>query len=321
MNAVTQPFVESSPFVPVIGVDLAGADSSERTLFEACLQAVSPLFRIRCYVSSPLTDHSAIDTVVCEEPITMDDDPLVAVRHKQSSSLVRAVQDLHSSTISALITCANTGAVTAASSIFLKRFVHHPALIAELPTSDTPIVALDMGAFTCASSKDLITNAYLGAAYAKKALRIKLPRVGLLNIGKEASRGPPELREANNYLRTHESSFFSYAGNIEPVDVFSHAIDVLVTSGFCGNIFLKTAEEVARLHPNAKEVSSKGGALLAGVKGTIFKCHGGSSPQIILTTIQQAYAAVIEDLAHSLELFFLTARPSIDALQVPSSPQ
>ena len=120
----------------MIGVDLAGADVTQRSLFAACEQVVcDSALSLRCYHSSSLPLSSCIESRHCPDVISMEDEALSAIRKKKSSSLVQAMQDLKKGEISALVTCANTGAVTAAAVVYLKRFpgLHHPPLIAVLP--------------------------------------------------------------------------------------------------------------------------------------------------------------------------------------------
>ena len=208
----------------------------------------------------------------------MEDEALSAIRKKKDSSLVRAMKDLKKGAISALVTCANTGAVTTAAVVYLKRFcgLHHPSLVAILPLPGGMVVALDMGAFVTATARDLVSYALLGQAYATTSLGLPSPRIGLLNIGREAGRGTLELRQADVELRALSNNVV-YVGNVEPEDVLEGKVDVLVTSGFAGNIFLKTAEAVVKLSSHLSYEQK--GALLAGVKGVVIKCHGEGSDQ------------------------------------------
>jgi glycerol-3-phosphate acyltransferase PlsX len=232
----------------------------------------------------------------------MKDEALSAIRKKKESSLVRAMVDLKAGEISALVTCALTGAVTAAAVVHLKRFsgLHHPALVAVLPLPSGPVIALDVGAFVVASGQDLLSYGFLGSAYAAVCHEIRAPRVGLLNIGREAGRGSLELRLADQLLSHAKLACGTYVGNVEPSDVLFGQVDVVVTAGFAGNIFLKTAEAMAKissLNMNRKEK----GALLAGVKGVVIKCHGSSSQAALKEAVRQAYEAVERSTVPELE--------------------
>ena len=286
----------------VIGVDLAGADVAQRSLFAVCERIASDTsVALRCYHASALPSSSLVECRHCSEVISMEDEALSAVRKKKGSSLVQAMQDLKRGEISALVTCANTGAVTAAAVVYLKRFrgLHHPSLIASLPLPKGTVIALDMGAFVTATAKDLVSYAFLGRAYAIVSGLLK-PRVGLLNIGREAGRGTPELRQADEALRA--CPHITYIGNIEPEDIFTGKVDVLATSGFAGNIFLKTAEAVAKLSSHPSYTPS--GALLAGVRGVVIKCHGAGSGQAVFAAITQAKTAVEQRTVEKLETLF-----------------
>lgn len=270
-----------------VGVDLAGADVDQSVLFEACQEAVvSFAGSLRCY-SSVLLPRSSIECVLCSEVIHMDDDALSSVRCKRQSSLVRSMCDLSSGDIDALVTCAHTGAVTAAAVLYVKRFpgLHRPALLKEIPTLKGVVIVLDVGAFVEARASDLFSYAILGSAFAR-ICGIEKPSVGLLNIGRERNRGTKNLQEADAMLRQCVTDRFHYSGNIEPLDAFSGSIHVLVTSGFAGNIFLKTAEGVA--HMFSAFTKAPGGALLAGVNAPVLKCHGNCSKEALIAAIVQA---------------------------------
>ncbi len=300
----------------VIGVDLAGADVDQLSLFDACQEAAGgeASIALRCYLSSPMQIASqAIECLFCPDVISMKDEALTAIRKKKDSSLVRAMMDLKAGVISALVTCANTGAVTAAAVVYLKRFsgLHHPALIAELPLPYGKVIALDMGAFVSATGRDLFSYANLGSAYVTTCYGNARPRVGLLNIGREAGRGTSELRQADRYLSLAASVDWEYVGNVEPADVFAGHVDVLVTSGFAGNIFLKTAEAMVQLTRSSSISYKPSGALLAGVKGVVIKCHGSSSKAALVTAISQAMTAVTEKVAYNVEKAFVLSQAFI----------
>lgn len=287
----------------LIGVDLAGSDVDELTLLAACREAEAVAdVSIRCYLStSKKITLPSIETVYCTESITMRDEALSAIRTKKESSLVKAIKDVKAGTLSALVTCANTGAVTASAVVHLKRFshLHHPALIAELPLPYGTLIALDMGAFVTATAQDLFSYALLGTAYATVCHSIAHPRVGLLNIGREPGRGTKEIKEADSFCSKWKE--WHYVGNVEPADVLSGAVDVVVTAGFSGNIFLKTAEAMAKLAKSPSLTPKAKGALLGGVRGAVIKCHGLITKEALITAILQAQAAVEGHVVERLE--------------------
>ncbi len=285
-----------------IGVDLGGSDSDQETLLRACEEVG---FSIRAYVTSNLSS-TTIECVRCSDAITMDDRVLEAVRSKKDSTLIRALSDLKSGEVSALVTCSHTGAVVAGASIYLKRFtsLRHPALLAVLPTQIGKVIVLDVGAFINASTKDLLHYSALGASFAKIS-NIISPRLGLLNIAKESGKGTCELKELDRWLLHNKTDRWKYVGTVEPTAIFAGAVDILVTSGFVGNIFLKTAEGMLSFMKQPSLPQTRpGAALLVGVRGTIFKCHGNSSGDAIVKTVAQAKDAVSCGLTSKLEKEF-----------------
>lgn len=306
-----------------IGVDLLGSDIPPSELLEEILsfsRELKPPVHLTLFGTSslfegkrPPTDNVLFHAV--EEIITMEDAPLAAIRSKRNSSLCIGIQMLKQRLLQAFISAGNTGALIACAKIELPElsYVQRPALLTLLPTRSNEIAVLDVGANTSYKANHLIQFAAMGVAY-QKSRGIEFPKVGLLNIGSEAKKGTPELQLAYNellLLSQKKNSSFSFSGNIEGRDVFNGEIDVLVTDGFTGNIFLKTAEGIAtvimeELHspvtqessPLVKEILAEmrqrlcyaeyPGAILCGIDGIVIKCHGNSSPQSFICSITVA---------------------------------
>lgn len=179
----------------------------------------------------------------------MEDAPLAAIRSKRGSSLCIGIRMLKEGLLQAFISAGNTGALIACAKIELPELpgVERPALMTLLPTRLGEMAVLDVGANTTYKVKHLVQFAAMGVAY-QKSRGIEVPKVGLLNIGSEARKGTPELQLAYNELLAlskKKNASFSFSGNIEGRDVFNGEIDVLITDGFTGNVFLKTAEGIA----------------------------------------------------------------------------
>jgi phosphate acyltransferase len=298
----------------LVGVDLMGSDNAPSALLSA---AASLLPRL-----PSLIEIVAIGTPDCEkealirglrfqpahDAIGMEENPLIALRRKKQSSLCVGLRLLKEGKLDAFVSAGNTGALVSASKMILGTFreISRPALLALMPTKKRPVAVLDVGANLQAKASQLVQFAHLGAAY-QKARGISDPRIGILNIGSEASKGTSEIRLAYKEL----SKLPAFAGNIEGKSVFDGEVDVLVTDGFTGNIFLKTAEGIAnlvldRLHaripPSAQPAiqvhlddlqrhlhyAEYPGALLAGVKGAVVKCHGYSTPEAFANGIRGA---------------------------------
>ena len=259
----------------------------------------------------------------------MEDSPLSAIRRKRDSSLCTGIRMLKEGLLQAFISAGNTGALMACAKIELSMLpdVERPALMTLLPTQRGEIAVLDVGANISYTAEHLIQFASMGVAY-QKSRGVQLPKVGLLNIGSEAKKGTPELRQAYDQLlllSQKKNSSFLFSGNIEGRDVFHGEIDVLVTDGFTGNVFLKTAEGMAAVileelqSPLIREypqqpmegVLSKmrakldyakyPGAILCGVEGIILKCHGNSKAQSLTHTIATASRLVKHAFMASLK--------------------
>lgn len=323
-----------------IGIDLLGSDTSPQLLLAAVLdfsQALKSPTRLCLFGTKTLFDSknfpSSVSCVTVEEIITMEDDPLSAIRHKKGASICVGMRMLKKGELSAFVSAGNTGALIASATTSLSTLpgIARPALLTLLPTRHKEIAVLDVGANVSFKVEHLLQFASMGIAY-QKSRGIPHPTVGLLNIGSEAKKGTPELREAYQKLQLLNQNSPSpiFTGNIEGKDVFKGQIDVLVTDGFTGNIFLKTAEGIAsfildELQQTAAEDCSphlKGalatlrhrlhyaeypGAILCGVEGIVIKCHGDSSPQALTNSIKGAIRLVehafLEKIKAELSIF------------------
>jgi len=260
-----------------------------------------------------------------KEVIEMDEPPLQAIRRKKESSLCVGMRLLKEGKIDAFVSAGNTGALVTAAKTFLNRLpgILRPSLLAVIPTKKNPVAVLDVGACVDAKANHLIQYALIGAAY-QKTRGIKNPSIGILNIGSEALKGTSDLRQAYHLLQTISDPPFRFVGNIEGKTVFDGDVDVLVTDGFTGNVFLKTAEGIAslildRIHAHIPETELKKfqpqledlqrhlhyaeypGALLAGVKGIVIKCHGYSTPRGFANGIRGAIQLAEEGFVQVLQ--------------------
>lgn len=297
-----------------IGVDLLGSDLPPNDLLKAIFafsKDLGPKVQIVLFGTPALFQRKRppsdnISFHLVSEVITMEDAPLTAIRRKKDSSICQGINMLKEGHLQAFISAGNTGALLACAALQLPSLhaVQRPALLTLFPTKERDIAVLDVGANTSYKAEHLVQFAAMGIAY-QKSRGIKVPALGLLNIGSEAKKGTPELQEAYERLlaKSKKSSSFAFAGNIEGRNVFSEKIDVLVTDGFTGNVFLKTAEGIAAMILEELEGQMKGslagikqrllyseypGALLCGVDGIVIKCHGGSTPQSFISSITTA---------------------------------
>jgi glycerol-3-phosphate acyltransferase PlsX len=277
---------------PRIGVDLMGESVS---------------------LPNELIEHYDVEFIVGDEVITMDDDPFSAIRKKKKASLNIALRLLKEGSIDALVSFGNTGAllVGAMTTLSLIEGVSRPALITLIPTKKNPVAVLDVGANVLCKAEHLHQFAKMGIAF-QKSCGVPSPKVGLLNIGTEETKGREELKQA--YALLSEDPHISFSGNIEGRDIFQGLVDVLVTDGFTGNIFLKTAEgisafileklgEKASTYPEF-DYAEYPGALLCGIKGIIIKCHGEFSHKALISAIKKAAELVSEGFLNNVNSFY-----------------
>lgn len=306
---------------PRIGIDLLGCDTPGEKLLKALVDlplegSHPPKFTVFATeeIFSKVSTPSDFNCHIVTEIITMDDDPLSAVRHKKDSSILVGIKQLKNFELDAFISAGNTGALLAAATLALPLLpgIDRPALLTLIPTKKEPVAVLDVGASVNAKAENLLQFAQMGIAY-QKTRGIEHPTVGLLNIGEERQKGTPELRKAYEILEAlnQDAPFDSpvFIGNIEGRNVFHGNIDVLITDGFTGNVFLKTAEGIAgfvldqmesfksiEALPALKAIvtplrhrlhyAEYPGAILCGVDGIVIKCHGESTPEAFINSIK-----------------------------------
>ncbi len=270
-----------------------------------------------------------IEIVHASEHITMDDQPVNALRQKKDSSLLVALRKLKNREVDAVVSAGNTGAVMVGARLVLGviRGISRPAIAQALPTRGGRVVLLDLGANVDCEARHLYDFAYMGMAYSKYALGVENPRVGLINIGGETTKGNMVLKQAYQMLSQAEG--INFVGNIEPNRVFEGETDVAVCDGLIGNIILKTAEAVAKFvgefmkEQIEKSSMSKLGAVLArsaflalkktinpneypgapllGVQGVVIVLHGASTSVGIANGIRGAATAVESNLIGHIE--------------------
>lgn len=253
------------------------------------------------------------------EVITMDEAPATAVRRKKNASVVIAAELVRSGEASALVSAGSTGATMAAALLRLGRIkgIDRPAIASVLPAELGITVLLDVGANVDCRPKNLQQFAIMGSLYAQKLLGIASPKVGLINVGEESTKGN-ELTLGTYPLLVN--SGLNFYGNIEGRDVFRGSVDVAVCDGFVGNVVLKTGEGLATALMNMikKELqqsglarlgavlslpalknlkkrldySEYGGAPLLGVNGVAIVCHGSSRELAIKNALIRAKESV-----------------------------
>jgi phosphate acyltransferase len=253
--------------------------------------------------------------------IEMGDDPARAIREKPDSSIVTCARLLRDGEVSAMVSAGSTGAVMASAAIVVGRIagVLRPTIATVFPTPGTPTLVLDSGANPEVKPEHLVQFAVMGAVAARLILGIEKPRVGLLNIGEEPSKGRDLERSAHRLL---SEAPIRFVGNVEGRDLGADRADVFVTDGFTGNVVLKTTEGTAQMVagmllealagldadvveavlPVLADVRRRGdyehtgGAHLLGVNGVVIIAHGSSGRVAVANAIRMAHAAAAGDL-------------------------
>jgi glycerol-3-phosphate acyltransferase PlsX len=188
------------------------------------------------------------NVIHCDDRVADDAKPSVALRQGKNTSMRKALDAVHDGRAVAVVSGGNTGALMAMAKLVLKTLtgVHRPAAASLMPTRSGSCVMLDLGANLECSAEELFQFAIMGDAFARAVLGIEYPRIGLLNVGEEANKGHPEIREAAQMLRDSELDI-NFCGFIEGNQISQGVADVIVSDGFSGNIALKTAEGTAKL--------------------------------------------------------------------------
>ena len=253
------------------------------------------------------------------EVIEMEDIPTQAIKHKKDSSMVVGFNLLKEGKGDVFISAGNSGALLTGATLLVGRIkgVDRPALAGILPAYKSRLVLMDCGSNTNCKPINLLQFAQMSSIYLKTTLKVENPVVGLLNIGTEETKGNELTKEAYALIKEKaEELNINFIGNVEGRDAFSGKIDIVVTDGFTGNIFLKSVEGLGKfvkrtltesLKKNivskiaalpalpaikrfAKTVDYKeyGGALFLGVKKPVVKAHGSSDEKLFEFTIKQA---------------------------------
>lgn len=313
-----------------IALDAMGGDGAPRVIIEGALSAVRE-WPDRFVVSLvgiperirevlPPEPPDTIQIVPATEVVEGHESPVRAIRRKPDNSIVVGLGLLRAGEVDAFISAGSTGAVMAASRLLLGMLpgVERPTVGTMFPTTGSPVLVVDSGANIDARPSQLLQFARLGSVYMRDLLGLERPRVGLLNVGEESSKGGALAVATHKLLQDDE--YLNFVGNIEGHEIVNGACDVLVCDGFVGNVLLKFYESVAgfiasvlkaQLDPEVhgegfKEVyrmidyAEHGGAPLLGVNGVSIVCHGGSSARAIKNAIRVAGACLESDMVEDM---------------------
>ena len=332
-------------------VDVMGGDRAPEAILAGCweaaglLSAGDSIYLVGnaevvdpALAAAPLTDeqraffHAAHSTQI----VAMDDSPVEAVRGKPDSSIAVMSKLVAGGDADVAISAGNTGACVASAQLRMRLLpgVSRPGIAVILPTFHGPVILCDVGANPEPKAKHLQQYALMASAYATSVCGIESPRVGLLSIGEEDSKGTNMTRGVRKLLRDEPQ--INFVGNVEGKDLFKGMVDVVVCDGFVGNIVLKFTEGLSeglfqtiltelqefapdmleQFKPVMKRIYAKhdwqehGGAPLLGVGGYMLICHGRSEARAIKNAIRvgkqltasQVNAKIIERVAKSIQV-------------------
>ncbi len=308
-----------------------GGDRAPEEIVAGARLAVRELGIPVVLVGAPelVEETGGLELLPASQVIGMDEDPGQGVRRKKDSSLVRAAEAVRDGRALAMVSAGNTGATMASALLRIGRLrgVARPAIATPLPIpGSTPTVLLDAGANAECQAGWLVQFAQMGSAFARHRYGIAEPRVGLLSIGEEESKGTSLVKEAHAVLA--QGAGVRFIGNVEGRDLLTDQVDVVVTDGFTGNVALKalegglrffmdllgramaTSEETAKaaevlipaLQPIYEELhpDSTGGAMLLGVNGVCIISHGSSSARAVVNAVRVAHDMASQGLVDSI---------------------
>ncbi|MBU6330065.1 MAG: phosphate acyltransferase PlsX [Acidobacteria bacterium] len=328
-----------------IAVDAMGGDKAPAEIVAGAIRASQELEVPVLLVGRPdeLGDTGGLEVLEASEVIAMDADPASSVRTMKDSSLVRAAEAVRDGRASAMVSAGNTGATMASALLRMGRIkgVQRPAIATPIPVpGGTPTVLLDAGANAECSPEWLVQFAQMGAVFARSRYGIEAPKVALLSIGEESSKGNPLVKETHKLLA--ETAWTGgtgarFIGNVEGRDLMTDEADVVVTDGFTGNVALKTLEGALRtivanllgafdaseetraasavlwpaLGPLYAQLDPEntGGAMLLGVDGVCIISHGSSSSVAMVNAIRVARDMVVGEVVEHLRV---AVRPAED---------
>lgn len=311
---------DNAPGEVVHGADLAARELACQVVLVGREEVLKPL----------LPPGSPAELVHAPAAIGMAEHATDSVRGKPDASINVAMRLVKSGRADAFVSAGNTGACMAAALLGLGRVagIERPALAGVFPTRNNQLFCLiDVGANSDSRPRHILQFGAMGAAFMERVFGLEGPRVGLLNIGEEDSKGNQLALEAHALFRQSDLNF---VGNVEGKDLMRNVADVVATDGFTGNVTLKASEGAAEyvlselrgvltanllnraaaaiLRPSLLKLRARmdyaetGGANLLGVRGVVVIAHGRSDARAIYNTIRIARDAVRADLIPALEL-------------------
>lgn len=322
----------------MILVDAMGGDNAPLEIVQGCIDGVRDFGlerlilvgkanEIEKILEDERADRSKFEIMNADDIIYTEDPPVAAIKGKKDSSMVKGLEYVRRNPGSVFISAGNTGALMAGSLLKVGRIkgIGRPALAPVIPTIQSEMLLIDAGANADCKPENLVQFAIIGSVYMEKVRKKVNPRIGLLNIGVEETKGN-ELTKAA-FKKMSQLSNINFVGNIEARDIFSDQADVLVCDGFVGNTVLKLIEGTAQAmfsmikreinksiitkfgaglaKPAFKNISETmdytkyGGAPLLGVNGGVIKMHGSSNREAVKNALAQAILFIERDVVNT----------------------
>ena len=333
-------------------IDAMGGDNAPQEIVKGAVRArkelgvdislVGRIEDIQACLKNEGAAESDFELVDARELITMEDDPSTATRRKKDSSMTVALNMVRDGKGDAMVSAGSTGALLTGATLIVKRIkgIRRAAMAPVLPNGGNGVMLIDCGANVECTAEYLLQFAFMGSFYAKKLMGISQPRVGLLNVGTEDTKGGQLQHEAFALLKAaHDEGRINFVGNVEGTGVFAGAADVVVTDGFTGNVMLKTIEgsikfmmkqlkdvfysstknklaalvmkpELAAMKKSL-DVNEVGGTAFVGISKPVIKAHGSSDASAVFSAVRQAInfveSGVIEDINANIDYMKLKA--------------
>lgn len=327
---------DNAPLAPVMGAIQANREDGVEIILVGKGEEI-----LKTLAANGISDlPSGVEIAHASEVVEMCDDPATAFRKKKDSSLTVGLNLLKNGAGDAFVSAGSTGALLSGATLVAKRIkgIRRAALAPVVPTGNGGAVLIDCGANAECPPEYLLQFAYMGSYYAEKVLGRPKPRVGLLNIGVEPSKGTALQTTVYPMLEAAgEAGRINFVGNVEAREAVEGAVDVIVSDGYSGNIFLKTMEgtglylareikamfkknlvtklSAALVSGGLKEFKKKmdssevGGTALLGISKPVIKAHGSSDAKAIRSAIAKTkeYIAsnIIQDITDNIDLMRL----------------
>ena len=321
---------DNAPEAPVLGAIQAVRDFGAQITLVGKGDQILEVMRANGIHDLP----TGVEIANADEIVDMHDDPANVIRKKKNSSMVLGLKMVAEGEGDAFVSAGSTGALLSGATLLVKRVkgIRRAAMGPVMPNkAGGKTVILDCGANAECTPEFLLQFGLVGSLYAKKYLGVENPKVGLLNIGTEDSKGTPLQKEAYALLtKAAEQGLVNFVGNVEARDVPLGAVDVIVCDGFSGNVLLKSIEGTAMFMGSLiskmfkKSIFSKlaaglvmqdikafkklldyreiGGTQFLGIKKPVIKAHGSSDVLAFRNAVRQAMDAAKSDISEELEI-------------------